>query len=146
MKFSIILLFFITLSGTSTCKGKKEIATQPPTAEKQQISSSETYIILSLNGNDISEKKLTITFNEERKTLSGNAGCNSFSCGYTLDGETIAFGFPRATKMYCEENHKLEHEFMVGLQQISTRTIQGDSLFLMDKEQNSVFTGKKLQN
>ncbi|WP_025741522.1 META domain-containing protein [Aquimarina pacifica] len=143
MKFLTVTLLFFILSGTSTCKGKKEVALKTTEKPKNQTLQKETFLLVSLNGNDITSKKLHITFDEARKAASGNAGCNSFSCGYTTENETISFGFARATKMYCEENHKLEHEFMTSLQQVSTKVIQNDSLFLKDSDQNKLFVGIK---
>jgi len=36
-------------------------------------------------------------------TMSGSAGCNTFSAPYTIEGDTISFGPAVSTKMACEE-------------------------------------------
>ncbi len=141
MKYLVIILFSMLLSNTNTCNEKKNVADHQ---EKENQTDQEiTFLIATLNGNEISNKKLYIMFDEKRSAATGNSGCNTFSSKYIVDKETISFNYPIATKMYCEENAKLEQEFFKTLIQTKIRIITKDSLFLKDEMKNILFSGVK---
>lgn len=145
MKYLIIILFSLLFSNTNTCNEKKNVVASHQEKESQ-TDQETTFLIVTLNENNISKKKLYITFDEKLNSATGNSGCNTFSSKYTIDKETISFGYPIATKMYCEENAKLEQEFFKTLIQSKIRIITEDSLFLKDEAKNIVFSGiKKLK-
>ncbi|WP_282084889.1 META domain-containing protein [Aquimarina algiphila] len=142
MKYLVIILFSLLFSNTNTCNEKKKIANHQE-EEESQTDQEITFLIATLNGNNISNKKLYITFDEKRNSATGNSGCNTFSSKYTIDKEDISFGYPIATKMYCEENAKLEQEFFKTLIQSKVRIITEDSLFLKDETKKILFSGIK---
>ncbi|MEJ2513578.1 MAG: META domain-containing protein, partial [Anaerolineales bacterium] len=61
-----------------------------------------SWLLTAFNlNNPIEGSQVTMTFNEG--LVTGNAGCNSYSSAYQVDGETIAFGPIVQTEMACME-------------------------------------------
>lgn len=80
----------------------------------------------------ISGTVLTATFQDDG-TVSGSAGCNNFSGGYTVDGDQIAIGPLAMTMMFCAEPEGVmeqETAFGAALESAATYSIQGDALEL----------------
>lgn len=80
----------------------------------------------------ISGTLLTATFQDDG-TLSGSAGCNNYSGGYTLDGDQIAIGPLAMTMMFCAEPEGVmeqEMAFGAALESAASFSIQGDALEL----------------
>jgi heat shock protein HslJ len=50
----------------------------------------------------------------------GFAGCNRFSAGYTLAGDSLRFGPALATKMACADGDELERGFLSALPIVAT--------------------------
>lgn len=60
--------------------------------------------------------KTSIKFDTQENRVSGNAGCNSFSGGYKVEGEYISFTMLGTTKMLCdEESNQTERDFITIL-------------------------------
>jgi heat shock protein HslJ len=71
---------------------------------------------------------VTILFNQDG-SVSGNAGCNNFTGGFTDDGATITVGPLATTMMMCpEEAMAVETAFLDGIQGTHAYTINGDML------------------
>jgi heat shock protein HslJ len=66
---------------------------------------------------------------------SGTAGCNRFSGGYEVDGDSLSFGPLAATKMFCGEDGVMEQEQRVFAALEATRsfTIDGSALTFVDE-------------
>jgi heat shock protein HslJ/uncharacterized protein YraI len=63
--------------------------------------------------------------------VSGNAGCNRYFAGYSVDGNTIEIGPPGATRRYCpapEGVMEQEVQYLTALQSAATYSIQGTLL------------------
>lgn len=73
----------------------------------------------------------TIQFNASTSKVSGFAGCNRFSGGYTASGDTINFGPLALTKMACEEGMDLENAFTDALSRAKRFQMVGGSLVLL---------------
>jgi heat shock protein HslJ len=66
--------------------------------------------------------KVTATFGEDGR-VTGTAGCNTYTTGYTLDGDTLAIDLVASTSMYCNSpDGVMEQEaaFLEALKRSST--------------------------
>lgn len=133
------LLVFCLFSGCCTIPGQG-----PPCPD---ITGS--WILLSYtsgNGSMIPvppEGRITAVFGNDSR-VSGNAGCNDYSGGYTLDGGLITIGPLVSTEKYCHSpGGVMEREQVyLSLLQTSTRfNVDGDELVLSyyDQKQLLVF-------
>lgn len=96
-----------------------------------------TYEINTLNGEDVSSNKLTITFNDSTKQVSGFSGCNRFFGSYTLNNLSLKFSVLGATKMLCHEDaNKIETNLF--------KAIGKANLVLFTKNGFSFYNKKKL--
>ncbi len=141
MKYIIFLLLF-AFSYTNSCN-KKGTFIVGHNKQKVQHPEKTKFLILQLQGKDVSKEKLYITFDEERNTASGYAGCNTFSSTYTAEKESISFGFPIASKMYCKKKIQLEQDFFKAFMEVDLRTIKQDSLVLKNSNGIVLFSGIK---
>lgn len=69
-------------------------------------------------------------------TLTGNAGCNTFSASYTIEGDVITLGPAASTKMACEEPiASVENAYLAALSVIDKVAIlENGKLQLWDSE------------
>ncbi len=75
---------------------------------------------------------LTMTFGADGQ-VSGSAGCNNFTGGYTVDGDAITIGPLASTMMMCADPENVmeqEQMFLSALSAATTYTIHGDRLEL----------------
>jgi heat shock protein HslJ len=73
----------------------------------------------------------TIAFDTATSKVSGFAGCNRFSGGYTSTGDSLRFGPLALTKMACEEGMELEHQLTDALSRTTRFEFVGRSLTLL---------------
>jgi heat shock protein HslJ len=74
---------------------------------------------------------ITAVFSPETDTtgtVSGNATCNSYSTGYTIDGDQISFGPIAGTMMMCPVGADQETAYLAALETASTFQILGPNL------------------
>ncbi len=142
MKYLILTLFFLTFANTNTCKQKSQ-----QIAEKEEVKPQATqknkFFINFLNGKNVSEEKLHITIDEERSSISGYSGCNTFSCKYTTEKDSISIGFAMASKMHCPKKVALEQEFFKTLSEVKVKIAKKDSLLLKNNKGTVLFIGIK---
>lgn len=72
----------------------------------------------------------TMDFSSETQ-VSGNAGCNTYSASYQVNGNAITFGLPGATTRFCAEPAGLmdqEARFLAALQSAASFRINGNQL------------------
>jgi len=65
--------------------------------------------------------------------ISGNAGCNEYFAGYTMDGDAIEIGTIGHTFRFCPEPPSVmdqEFEYLAALQSAATYSIEGDMLWM----------------
>jgi heat shock protein HslJ len=71
------------------------------------------------------------TLQVQGEQVSGNAGCNTFSGGYTLDGDTIAFGPLASTRMACADPvNAVESAYLAALDAVNQVALDGNTLTL----------------
>jgi len=74
---------------------------------------------------------ITIEFEPETDTsgiAAGNATCNNYSTGYTLDGENISFGPIAGTRMMCPVGAEQETAYLTALESAQTYQIYGANM------------------
>ncbi len=77
--------------------------------------------------------KITATFSEDGK-LSGSAGCNTYSAGFTLNQGSIKIAQPVATRMACvkpEGVAEQEHDYLASLPSAASYRIEGSRMTLL---------------
>ena len=81
---------------------------------------------------DFAHLQPTIEFAAEG-TVSGFAGCNTFSGSYTTDGATLTFGPMATTKMACERpGSAVEADYLAALSGVTGWTVEPDGRLLLD--------------
>jgi len=80
------------------------------------------------------DSTVTATFADDG-TLSGDAGCNTYSGTYEVDGDSMTIGPLASTMMACadEEVTQQEAAYLAALSNVSTFSITGNSLELRDE-------------
>jgi heat shock protein HslJ len=83
--------------------------------------------VVSVGGN----AALYVTFNEDGR-VSGSAGCNNYTGGYELDGQTIVLGQMASTRKMCQGEGVMQQEaaFLAALANAATWEARGERLQL----------------
>ena len=84
------------------------------------------------------EKELFIQLLEEESRISGYSGCNNFSGGYELEKDKIKFGMLMSTKKMCMGAMEQEQEFLSALSETVRYVIEGEKLYLYNREDKVV--------
>jgi heat shock protein HslJ len=77
--------------------------------------------------------EITATFAQDG-TLSGSAGCNRYSAGYTVDGGAIAIERPVLTRKACTSPDGVmeqEQQYVEALPRAASFTLEGERLTLL---------------
>lgn len=78
---------------------------------------------------------VTLTFGADGRA-TGSAGCNSYSASYVLNADSLGFGLPAATRMFCGEREGLmdqEFRFLFLLEKTAGMRLQEGTLSLLDE-------------
>ncbi len=109
----------------------------PPTDGEPSASSGgamlgDWYLIEAegLEGLPLPDRDITMTVEADR--LAGHGGCNSFTAGYSLDGDALSVGPVAATKMACEppELMRAEQTLLAALESATRMALDGDELVI----------------
>jgi heat shock protein HslJ len=85
--------------------------------------------VVEINGSPtLEDYPITMEFAADQ--IAGNAGCNNYFAGYTLDGETLSFGPAGATRMFCEGAMEQEDLFLTSLETVKSFSLDGEQLIL----------------
>lgn len=93
------------------------------------------------NGNQavvsiLDDTRLTAVFGEDG-ILSGSAGCNTYSAGFEVEGESIVIGPAASTEIFCGEPQGImdqESLYLTAIQNAANYHINGNQLELRDAE------------
>lgn len=135
-----IILSILFSSVFLTCSSTKNQGTDSGTAEKSVSDLNGKYLVKELDGKDVSEHNITIEFNKETKTISGYSGCNTYSCAYKVEQNSISIDFPMATKRYCPETGDLEKNFFSALTSSAEASQKSKELIMKGKEGKVLMT------
>jgi heat shock protein HslJ len=75
-------------------------------------------------------RKATMRLDAGTRRVSGFAGCNRFTGGFVLSGDTLRFGALATTKMYCPDGDALERVVLGLLPRVTTWAIADGRLRL----------------
>lgn len=86
-----------------------------------------------------------ITLSFGKGAISGNAGCNTFRGGYTVDGQSVKIGPLASTRMACPDPVlKQEREFLAALESAVKWSVEGDTLDMHRQDgQRAVMASRK---
>ncbi len=91
-----------------------------------------TWVLASYDGPIVPEG-VSVDLLLEQGEASGNSGCNSYSGGYELAGDELAFGPMAATQMACPpEQMDVEAAYLAALERTAAYQMEGDELVLFD--------------
>lgn len=80
-------------------------------------------------------RPVTLRIDSDVRRAAGFAGCNRFSAGYELNGESLRFGAAIATRMACVGSMELERDYLQALSRVTRYRLQGATLTLLaDKD------------
>jgi heat shock protein HslJ len=98
--------------------------------------------LLTDAGEDADAGAADSTLRLEGGTASGNSGCNSFSGGYTIDGDSLTFGALASTAMACADPavDALETVVLAGLEATVKYEIVGETLVLEDADGSALLS------
>ncbi len=128
-----------SLSGTALTfrdTAGKELATFQPRASAALTGT--TWVALGINNGKqavqsaISGTEVTAVFGTDG-TLSGKAGCNTYTAAYTVDGGKMTIKAPASTRMFCAEPAGVmeqEAAYLAALEKVATYSIDGNRLEL----------------
>ncbi len=88
---------------------------------------------------------VTATFSPDGN-FGGNAGCNSYGAGYTVDAASLTIEPAIRTEMYCNEPEGLmdqEDRYLALLTDVASYRIENDRLILVDGEGNDLLVFEK---
>jgi heat shock protein HslJ len=121
MRFSVP--FSLSLLAALAC------ARQPPPGL-----AGRDWILIELDGQaappGAEGQPATMRFDSTSRRASGFAGCNRYSAGYTLAGDSIGFGPAVSTKMACADGDELERGLLDALPRVTGYAVS-DSLLLL---------------
>ncbi|WP_028298391.1 META domain-containing protein [Olivibacter sitiensis] len=88
-------------------------------------------------------RKPEVNFDASEKRASGNTGCNTFSGGYTQNGDGLSFSKNMImTKMFCQGDG--EQVFVSTLEKVKTYKLNGEKLSFYDGDVELMRFHKKL--
>lgn len=103
------------------------------------------WTLSTMNGQPVSaETNITAVFTPGEPTnsgaISGSSGCNSYSAGYTLDGNSLTVQPAVVTLMMCATGMETEQAYLQALQTSTSYEIFVDKLVLTTPSGNLVYT------
>lgn len=109
-----VVCLVIALVSCSSGRGGAAEAELPGThdATAKELA-GHTFVSATVEGKDlVPASSITMTFTED--TLSANAGCNTMSGGYTIDGGTLQVGALAQTMMACSDELNAQEQWVAA--------------------------------
>jgi heat shock protein HslJ len=115
------------------CGSKPPASEPPPPASTASLDNREWALVglgevaapLGVGG-----RPATIKFDPTTSRAAGFAGCNRYSAGYTLAGDSLTFGPAISTKMACADGDELERGYLAMLPAIRSYALSDWTLTL----------------
>jgi len=91
----------------------------------------------------LADREATAEFAADGR-MGGNASCNSYFAGYTVDGDKLTISEAGSTMMACDPPEAMQQEmdFLAALQSAATYAIAGDQLTIANEAGETVLTFK----
>ena len=124
---------------TGNACGPKPPSSEPPPSEPPPAASTTSldnrqWILVGLG--EIAAplgaggRPATIQFDPAAGRAAGFAGCNRYTAGYTVAGDSLTFGPAISTKMACADGDELERGYLAMLPAIRSYTLSDSTLTL----------------
>ena len=115
-----------------TAKPTPKPTSKPTSAPSDALSATSWILARYDDGNgeviDVPVVPETPTAAFASGTISGFAGCNTYTASYKLDGSTITFGTPSVTRKQCGDlATAVEANFLAAMGQVTTWKLSTDS-------------------
>jgi len=115
------------------CGPKSPASEQPPALSAASLDNREWALVglgevtapLGAGG-----RPATLQFDPIGGRAAGFAGCNRYSAGYALAGDSLTFGPAISTKMACAEGDELERGYLAMLPAIRSYALSDSTLTL----------------
>lgn len=108
--------------------------TPPPPVVTNPLANTRWSVVNYNNGSAIvtllPNTGISINFGADGQ-VSGNASCNSFSAGYSVNGNAISIGQPSSTQQFCPEPEGImnqEASFLANLSSAANFSVNGNQL------------------
>ncbi len=124
----VLLLFSLT-----SCDETRQVLN---TGSRVELNGS--YNVEVLNGAKVNNNA-TIIFNGLGKTVSGNAGCNTYNATFTIENFQLNIGDIALTRKSCADMSK-ENEFIETLDKVSSYQKNGSTLTLLAANNATLIT------
>ena len=122
----LILFFSIILFSCNNSKKSKDYSYE----KSDLVGNYEVIFVAEIEDEDIDDKNITISFNEDGK-VNGNNSCNNYGGNYNVDKNKLSFGMMMSTRKFCQENAEIETTFMRNLTEVGSFKIHKDVLILL---------------
>ncbi|UZO81151.1 META domain-containing protein [Aquimarina sp. ERC-38] len=144
-----ILSLFLAKDCNSSNSQVREVAEttiekQATTPEKPTQITGVVYKVMQLQTKSLTTNQPTVRMLPSENSVSGNSGCNSYTVSYTKEGDQYNFGYPMATKIFCEGSS--ESEFFTTLREIKTITQTKNKMIAQSKEGKILFEAVAIKN
>ena len=137
MRYSVLFFAVILFS----CNNSKKSMNY--SYEKSDlVGNYEVIFVAEIEDEDIADKNITISFNEDGK-VNGNNSCNNYGGNYNVDKNKLSFGMMKSTRKFCQENAEIESTFMRNLNEVDSFKIHKDVLILL-RGKTQVIEAKKV--
>jgi len=70
--------------------------------------------------------------------VAGSSGCNTYTAGYTLDGDSLSIGDAASTMMFCDGLMDQEIAFLAALQSASSFKLETNQLHILNDQDEVV--------
>jgi heat shock protein HslJ len=123
-----------------SCEGTSQVLN---TGSRVELTGS--YNVITVNGLDMRGTSQTIVFNGLGKTISGNAGCNTYNASFDVNNLVLTIGDVATTRKTCPDIEK-ERQFLAALDKVNSYTKSEGKLQLLDNSNNIVMTATAQSN
>lgn len=134
-----ILFLSVLILAISACKSGK-------TEDQKKYSSTfedKEYQLLAIEDRNVEEMDLDMRINSEKKSISGESGCNNYQFNYSLKEENLDLGYGVATKMYCEEVMDIENAFFGAASKVKHFSQTDNMLYFLDENGTVLLKAKQ---
>ena len=117
-----IALFILSLG--SSCTSAQKVNLQEPAP-----SFAGTFIVNSIKGKQLENEDLNIKIDNRNSKISGFAGCNTYSIGYTESKNILTFSHVVSTRVLCDDaTMEKERQFLNIFTTTKEFSIKDDTL------------------
>lgn len=127
-------LFVCLASILFSCGSSKEVV----------VDLNGEYKLMSLQGEDLSDRDLNFTFTPAEHRISGETGCNDFSAKYTQENNVLSIGRAMSTRMFCEGRMDTEQKIINSLEDVARVKKDGNELVFYSTANQRLFSLTKI--